>query len=244
MTKFRPFPEAHEHGEIAMLFPEIYFVTGTAEMGGRLPMRFSRNMTILRQSDALTLVNSVRLTEAGLDALDALGKVENIIRLAGFHGMDDPFYQNRYGAKVWSVDAPYVSGFGSGSEPYHSPDIVMDEKTVLPVDGARLMIFNSAKPKEGLLMLEREGGVIVSGDCLQNWARTDRYFSFPAKIMMPLLGFIKPNNVGPGWRKTAKPDTAEIKAILDEEFTHVLPAHGAPVIGNAKDRYTPVINGL
>lgn len=244
MTKFRPFPEAHSHGDIAMLFPDIYFITGTAAMGGRLPMRFSRNMTILRQNEELTLINTVRLSEAGLSALDELGKVEHIIRLAGFHGMDDPFYQNRYGAKVWSVDAPYVAGFGDGSEPYLEPDVVMDEHTALPVQGARLMLFKSAKPKEGLLLLEREDGIIVSGDCLQNWAKTDRYFSFPAKIMMPIMGFIKPHNVGPGWRKVARPDTAEVKTILDMEFSHVLPAHGAPVIGNAKDRYAPAISGL
>lgn len=244
MTKFRPFPDAHEHGDIEMLFPDIHFVTGTAAMAGRLPMRFSRNMTIVRQKDELTLINTVRLSEDGLNALDQLGTVAHVIRLAGFHGMDDPFYQNRYGAKVWSVDAPYLPGFSEGSEPYLEPDVVLDETTDLPLDGARLLLFKSAKPNEGLLLLEREGGIIVSGDCLQNWARTDRYFSLPAKIMMPILGFIKPHNIGPGWRKVAKPDTAEIKANLDVDFTHVLPAHGAPVIGNAKDRYAPVIAGL
>jgi len=244
MTKFRPFPEPHAHGEIEMLFTDIYFVTGTAQMGGRLPMRFSRNMSILRHKDDLTLVNSVRLSEAGLSDLDKLGTVKHVIRLAGFHGMDDPFYQNRYGARVWSVDAPYLPGFSEGSEPYLEPDVVLAEETILPVEGARLLLFKSSKPKEGLLLLEREGGIVISGDCLQNWGKTDRYFSLPAKILMPIMGFIKPHNIGPGWRKVAKPDTAEIKANLDIEFAHVLPAHGAPVIGDAKDRYAPALAGL
>ncbi len=244
MSKFRPFPEAQEHGEITEVFPDIHFVTGTAAMAGRLPMRFSRNMTIIRQDGRLTLVNTVRLSEDGLTALDALGDVEHVIRLAGFHGMDDPFYQSRYGARVWSVDAPYLPGFGEGSEPYLEPDIVLDDRTELPVKDARLVLFKSATPGEGLLLLDREGGIVVSGDCLQNWAKTDRYFSLPARILMPMMGFIKAHNVGPGWRKVAKPDTAEIKGVLDLDFAHVLPAHGAPVIGNAKDRFTPAINGL
>ena len=35
-----------------------------------------------------------------------------MIRLAGFHGMDDPFYKDRYGAKVWVVKGHvYAKGF-------------------------------------------------------------------------------------------------------------------------------------
>jgi hypothetical protein len=46
--------------------------------------------------------------------LDALGKVTDVIRIAGFHGMDDPFYKERYGAKVWVVRGQrYVAGFDS-----------------------------------------------------------------------------------------------------------------------------------
>ena len=51
----------------------------------------------------MILVNSVRLDVAGLAALEALGRVTDVIRLAGNHGMDDPFYKDRYGAKVWAV---------------------------------------------------------------------------------------------------------------------------------------------
>ena len=48
---------------------------------------------VLKQNDSLSVVNSLRMDDAGLAALDALGKVEHVIRLAGFHGMDDPFYK-------------------------------------------------------------------------------------------------------------------------------------------------------
>ncbi len=245
MTSNPKFPRAGEHGEIAELFSDVFFVTGTVDMKGPLPMRFSRNMTILRQGEELILINSVRLNEAGLAELDQLGNVKHVIRLAGFHGMDDPFYKDRYGARVWSVDAPYVTGFDPAKgKTYFTPDTIIDGDTELPLQGAKLIRFASASPGEALLYLDREGGIIVSGDCMQNWGRTDRFFSLPARLMMRLMGFIKPHNIGPGWLKAAKPDVREIKAVLDLEFQHVLPCHGAPVIGNARQMFEPAISRL
>ncbi len=237
-------PEALPHGDIAELLPGIHFVTGSIRMTAPLPTRFSRNMTILRQDGALVLINSVRLDEPGLRALDALGEVKHVLRMAGFHGSDDPFYKDRYGATIWSVDAPYVPGFDAGAPPYFTADEILTETTELPIQGARLIPFHSARTAEAMLFLDRDGGILVSGDCLQNWARPDRFFSLPARLMMRAMGFIRPYNVGPGWLKIAKPDPAEIKALLDLDFEHVLPAHGALVIGNAKALYTPRIAAL
>ena len=240
----REFPPALPHSDISEVFPDIFFVTGSVEMPGRMPMRFSRNMTILRDGTALTLVNSVRLTEAGLAELDALGEVKHVIRLAGFHGMDDPFYKDRYGAETWSVDAPYRPGFNQGDVAYFVPDHVIDSQTELPIRDARVIEITSSTPSEGLLFIDREGGILVSGDCLQNWGKADAYFSVPARIMMKLLGFLKPHNIGPGWLRFAKPDGAELKRLLDMDFDHVLPSHGAPVIGQARDLYKPKISAL
>src|ERR1700742_4164997 len=96
----RPFPAALPHGELREVLPGIHFVTGSLRLPGRLPLRFSRNMTVIVEGEPLTLVNTVRLDEAGLAALDKLGKVTDVIRIAAFHGMDDPFYADRYGARV------------------------------------------------------------------------------------------------------------------------------------------------
>ena len=238
------FADALPHGDIRRLFEDVFFVTGTVAMAGRLPMRFSRNMTILRDGAELWLINSVRLSPQGLQALEALGTVKHILRLAGFHGMDDPFYKHRYDATVWSVDAPYVAGFGGDDAPYFTPDRVLETGTALPLDEARFIGIDSARKGEGLLLLERGGGIVVSGDCLQNWHKADRFFSLPARVMMKLMGFIKPHNIGPGWLRMAKPDPAEIKSLLALDFEHVLPAHGDAVIGQAKDKYGAAIARL
>ena len=247
MKERRPFPIALKHGDVQKLFEDIYFVTGTVIMKAPVALRFSRNMAILRQGDELTLVNSVRLNEMGLKQLDQLGRVKHVIRLAGFHGMDDPFYKDRYGAKIWSVDAPYATGVDKRPKPeqiYFEADEVVSDSTELPIEDAQLVDFKLCTPGEALMLLPREGGILISGDSLQNWAKADEYFNFTARVMMKMMGFLKPHNIGPGWLKTAQPDLNEIKALLDLDFDHLLPAHGEPVINGAKAAYSVTINRL
>lgn len=243
----REIPKALKHGDLEEVFENIFMVTGTAAFKKPLPVSFSRNMTVIRSGDELTIVNSVRLTERGLKALEALGKVKHVVRLAGFHGMDDPFYKDRYGATVWSVDAPYASGTSTeprAEEIYFEPDLTITAATELPIADAQIVSIDSAKPKEALLLLKREGGILVSGDCMQNWSKPDKYFNFIAKIVMKKGGFIRAGNIGPAWFKYTKPEVSQIKSILDLEFQHVLPAHGVAVIGNAKQLFEPAISEL
>jgi hypothetical protein len=237
--KSRKHPPALKHGELTEVLPGIYFVTGTIKLGG--PMRFSRNMTVVKTGDRLSLVNSVRLDDAGLAALDKLGKVTDVVRIAGNHGMDDPFYAERYGAKVWVVKGQrYTAGFKPTTDTYFDPHHEMDETTKLPIDGAKLVMIDSTPP-EALLLLPEHGGTIISGDCFQHWATPDEYFSFLAKLMAKRMGFIKPHNVGPAWVKNCKPPKQQLRAVLDHSFANVLPAHGAPVVGNAAALFRPAL---
>ncbi len=102
-----------------------------------VPLRFSRYMTIVREGERLVLVNTVRLNDAGLAALDALGKVTDVIRVAGSHGADDPFCADRYKAKVWVVKGQrYTAGFNaSASATCFQPDAEVDAGGPLPLAG-------------------------------------------------------------------------------------------------------------
>lgn len=127
-------PPASPHGELTEVLPDVFFVTGGVRMAPLLS--FSRNMVVVRQGERLVLVNSMRLHDTGLAALDELGTVTDVIRLAGFHGMDDPFYKERYGAKTWVVDGmTYHRGFDAtkpGATPYFEADATMGPDTAGP----------------------------------------------------------------------------------------------------------------
>lgn len=238
----RPFPAAQPHGELRELFPSIYFVRGSLKMSRVLPVRISRNMVVVRQGERLVLVNSVRLDEAGLAALDKLGKVTDVIKLAAAHGMDDPFYADRYGAKVWQVKGQrYTRGFDISAPPYFEPHGEIDANSELPIAGAKLIVV-AAKPPEGMLLLKEHGGVMISGDCLQHWPKPDEHISLMARPFMRFGGFMKAHNIGPAWLKHAKPPKADLLGLLDHGFANVIPAHGEPVLGNAAALWKPTID--
>ena len=55
------FPPALSHGNLEEAFPDVFFVTGSMEtvlMGAK--WNFSRNMTVLRNGNALSLINTVQ----------------------------------------------------------------------------------------------------------------------------------------------------------------------------------------
>lgn len=157
-----PIPEAQRHGELSEILPDIFLVTGSMKIG---PMRFSRNMTVVREGERLVIVNSVRLDEDGLVALDKLGKVTDVIRLAGFHGSDDRFYKGRYDAKVWTLKGQtYFAGLDpKKGEIDFTADASLDEAQELPIAGASLYRVDT-EPPEGILRIDAGGGTLITGD--------------------------------------------------------------------------------
>ena len=233
------------HGAFSEPFDDVFFVKGQAKMPMLLPVKFSRAMTVLRDPETreLTVVNSMRLTEAGFAELDQLGTVTNVVRLAGFQGRDDGYYRERYGTKIHALTGQFYSRKIDGKvpeQPYLEPDAWLDEGSQLPVPGATLKLF-AVKPAEGMLLLERDGGILIVGDSLQNMAAPDEFTNLPAKLLMKKMGFFKAHSLGPGWVKVCKPSSADLRAVLDLEFEHLLPAHGEMVIGDAKAKFRPAI---
>jgi hypothetical protein len=44
-----------------------------------------------------------------------------------------------------------------------------------------------------------------------------------------------------GWLMMTKPSRSDLLSLLDILFEHVLPIHGMPVLGDARQRYRPAI---
>ncbi|MCK6265062.1 hypothetical protein KP803_17425 [Vibrio sp. ZSDE26] len=239
------FPRVLKHGKIEPITENIYWVRGSVKLKaphpkfGPLTLQFSRNMTIIKQGDELILVNSVRLDEETLEQLDSLGKVKHVVRLAAFHGMDDPFYKNRYDVTIWSVNAPYFSGVDPNPPEAHyfAPDKLLSSKSLPPIPDLKYFEIGSGSLNEGLFYLERENGIAISGDSLQNWHQADENFNLTARFMMKKMGFIRPTGIGPGWVNAVKPDVSELFDFFDWGFETLIPSHGEPITSAASEAF-------
>lgn len=209
-------------------------------------MTFGRSMTIIRERDDLVLFNTLRLDEKGLKQLEKLGNVKHVVRLAYFHGMDDPFYKERYGATVWAPnDASYFPEFQMKASPYFIADKTFENGNDLPLKSSNAIVLKSCKFPEAIAVVEKpEGKIFVTGDSLQNFAHGDPYANCISKLIMWAMGFHKPFSVGPAWLGIAKPDKQEMVTFLDHKFDHLLPAHGLPCVGTAYKKYEPAISAL
>ena len=229
------FPAQLPHGPIEEIFPDVFQVNGTIAM--KPIFRFDRNMTIVRQNGELTLINTVRLDEAGLAKLDELGQVKHVMRLGFFHDRDDPFYVDRYGAKMWALP-------GHEHALELQADVEMSADTELPLADASLFVFETTSKPEAILRLDAEGGILIPCDSLQNWEKPNQYFNFVSKLLMRMMGFLKPTNVGPGWIKFTKPGASDFERLNALSYKHVLPAHGTPVKNTAHADYAAAFERL
>ena len=218
------FPDVMAHGALIEEFPDVFRVQGTVRMGPGVLI--PRNMIVLRHEGELTLLNSVRLDEDGLAALDALGTVRHLVKL-GSHGMDDPFYLDRYEAERWGC--PGVTGKTItrrlGEDTFPVPWI------------SEVFLFEQTLGGEGALLADREGGVLLTCDSLQSWPDTDGC-SVLAKPITMAAGFTSaPCVIGPPWRRAMTPKggslEADFRRLLGLEFQHLIAAHGKPLRSTA-----------
>jgi hypothetical protein len=222
-------PPALAHGALEEVFPDVFFVTGamkTVLMG--TDWQFSRNMTVVRDGNALTLINTIRLDNAGLARLEALGRVANVVKIASWHGRDDPFYKTFYGATFWALR-------GMQHEHGLTTDRELTPGGEMPFAGCSLFDFRTTKLPEGILHIDRAGGILVSGDSLQNYVAPDEYFSDDSCKTMTEMGFLEPANLGPYWMQANEPQRQDFARLLELPFQHVLPAHGSPFCSTTRD---------
>lgn len=217
------FAEAMPHGDIEEVFPDVFFVTGsmkTVLMGAH--WHFSRNMTVVLHGTELTLINTVRLSDEGLAQLDALGSVKHVVRIGALHGQDDAFYKDRYNATFWAL---------ARVQHDHAlvPDQVLQAEGEMPFPGASVFVFEQTKLPECILHIEREGGILVACDALQNWLGADAFFSEESRQMMEKMGFFQSANIGPVWMKLNEPQAQDFARLKELDFRHALCGHGSPL---------------
>lgn len=225
------FPAALAHGSIEEVFPDVFFVSGAMEtvLQG-MDWQFSRNMTVVRDGERLIIVNSVRLDDDGLAELDRLGRVTDVVRLGALHGRDDQFYVERYGARYWTLP-------GMADENGPETTNTLTAEGPLPISDASFFQFQTTQIPEGILRLDREGGILIACDALQNWHAPDEHFSDDSRELMQTMGFFTPANLGPVWVQAAAPEAEDFSRLKGLSFKHALCGHGEPLRETAHQDY-------
>ena len=230
------YPAACRHGPIEDIGEGIFFVPGSIRLGPL--MTISRNMVVVQNDDhELTLVNPVRLSPEGEAALASLGTVRHLVRLGCFHGIDDPYCKQCYGAEFWAQP-------DSDRYPEPEPDHLLSEGGPLPIPDAELFVFRETKKPECALLIKRANGVLLTCDSVQHYGDWHRH-SFVARLAMRWMGFSLTTLVGPLWLKgltkaggSLRPD---FERLLELDFDCLLTAHGTPLATGAKQAVTRAV---
>lgn len=233
------FRTAQPHGDIKQIFKNVFMVTGTNFIHhDGVDIQTSRNMTIVRENGELTLMNTVRLNEEGLKALQALGQVKNVVRIGAFHGYDDPFYIDRYQAAFWATK-------GMKHQHTYKTDYELDEQSLKPLSNCQIVNFETTVFPESIVLIStEEGGLLITCDSIQNWTGMDPFMSESTFLMLQQQGLIKMANIPDTWLGACKPKLEELMTIKTLNFKHLLSAHGEPLKHIAHEKVTETLDHL
>ena len=228
---------AWPHGKVHEIFPDVFFVTGTNKIHhDGTDIQTSRNMTIVRNGSELTLINSVRLSPEGLGQLDQLGRVTHIVRIGAFHGRDDAFYRSHYPtSQLWTLTGmTYETGL--------KPDRQLTAESEKPFPGCTLFTFETSRFPEGILHIEKEGGILISCDSIQNITKTDEFYSAETAQSFRTQGLVKPANISPIWLGATETKASDFHRLLNTlTFRHLVTAHGEPLLDKAFEQVTATV---
>lgn len=210
----------YPHGNVEEIADDLFMLRGSIKMNPLV--RITRNMGIIRNGDELSLINPLRVNEKVEAQIAKLGQIKHVIRLGCFHGVDDPYYVEKYGAQMWAQP---------GGTTFTVPKIdkELDSIAPLPFDDAEIFEFAGTTQPECALLIKRGTGILFTCDAIQNYGNYS-YNNIPAKILMPFIGFPRTTIVGPIWLKyqTQEGETLEpeFRRLLGLRFDRLLAAHG------------------
>jgi hypothetical protein len=228
------YPAALAHDPILPIADGVFAVRGGFQMGRGI--RISRTMTIVATDTGLVLFNAMRLTDSGLRELETLGTVKHLVKLSDSHGVDEPFYVERYRPTVWALEK-------CAHKPGVSTSCALGPEG--PVGGGEVLSYPGTSGwAECGYWIPHGGGTLIACDALQNHSDTE-HTSFMARWLTPLMGFKGGLIVAPMWRKYQKIQGAQVREAfrptLERSFQNLIPGHGPAIIGGADDRARVVI---
>lgn len=232
MTHYSP---AWPHGDLKEVFPNIFFVMGTnITTHEGVELQHSCNMVVVKDDNALTLINTVRLNDKGLAALDNLGQVSNVVRIGAFHGRHDAFYLDRYQAKLWALK-------GAKHDNKKSTNIELTPNGKMPFPDCSLFVFETSTQPEAILHVNTDGGILITCDSVKNWTTIDEFFSEQTGELYANLGFLGSATISKIWQQACNIQAQDFARLKLLRFKHLLSAHGEPLLNNAYEKLSLTI---
>lgn len=112
----------------------------------------------------------------------------------------------------------------------------------MPFQGCSLFVFETSVLPEGILHIEREGGILISCDSIQNITSTDDFYSLNTAQLFHSQGLVKPANISPIWLGATHTNVADFRRLLKTiKFNHLLTAHGEPLVNTALEQVTETL---
>ncbi len=230
------------HDPIRQLAENLWWVEG--DLPG---MKLRRAMTVARlKNGELVLHNGVALDDAGMAALEALGRPAYLIVPNGWHRLDAARYKARY------PDIVVLCPTGSRKRVTQKVqvDATYDERPE-PCPGdtsVRLERFGAEDTQgaEGVMLVRSSDGVTaVFGDALFNLEHQRGFFWWLYGRVMGATGGLKVTPLGKlllvkGGARTALRERLSAPVNL----ARIVPGHGAPVVDNAAEAALAVAASL
>jgi hypothetical protein len=184
-------------------------------------------MTVLHTGAGLVVVNAIRLSDAAQTEPEGRGPVAHLVKLSDSHGVDEPFYVDRYAPTVWSLPGAALGDLRADRT--LGPDG--------PVEGGVVVDFGKTGGwREGAYWVPAGGGTLVTCDAVQNCADADGA-SFLGRVVGSVLGFKGGVIVPPFWSRAHKLSGSAVGETLaglaELSFENLVTGHGPPVVGGA-----------
>ena len=98
----------------------------------------------------------------------------------------------------------------------------------MPFADCSMFAFATTQRPECILRLDREGGIMIACDSLQNWTAPDALFDDETVGKMKEMGFFTPTSLGLAWLHGSQPKPEDFVRLKQVPFRHALCGHGAP----------------
>ena len=109
-----------------------------------------------------------------------------------------------------------------------------------------VFLFKETIKGEAALLLERDGGLLITCDSVQHWMPSE-LMSPLVKLVTPMIGFQKPAQIGPPWRKTQTPPGGSLRGdferLLELPFERLIGGHGGLLESAAHDALAMSVEG-